>query len=68
MLMRTVKASVEFITAKMKNVLIHQLRDYNICLLGRRAIASALRFLCTKPLQTTISPGAYAVVSPNTET
>jgi hypothetical protein len=38
------KTKCRNITNKLKGSLVHKLRDYNICMMGRRAIASATRF------------------------
>jgi hypothetical protein len=38
------KTKCRAVTSKLKGSMVHKLRDYNICMMGRRAIASATRF------------------------
>jgi hypothetical protein len=38
------KTKCRTVTNKLKGSMVHKLRDYNICMMGRRAIASATRF------------------------
>jgi hypothetical protein len=52
------KTKCRLITTKLKGSLIHNLREFDVCMMGRRAIASATRF----PLYEAIASNHFTTV------